>query len=96
MSGIQMSGIYILPVLQISAICNCRQLEMVEQEFLAIPVGEEIVYEFMMYSLGVPLSKKYMPTLFSILNERLVRIFKMHPEFEELPIRSQLKVCGTI
>ena len=69
---------------------------MVEQEFLAIPMGEEIVYEFMMYSLGVPLSKKYMPSVFSIVNERLVRIFKMHPEFEELHVRAQLKVCGTI
>ena len=49
---------------------------MVEQEFMAIPMGEEIIYEFMMYSLGVPLSKKYMPTMFSVIFERMVRMFK--------------------
>jgi hypothetical protein len=46
----------------------------------------------MMYSLGVPLSKSYMPSVFSIGRERFLRVLKVHPEFEELPVESQLKV----
>ena len=68
-----------------------RQLQLVDDAYMSVPVGETITKEFMMFSLGVPLSKSYMVNFFSIIRERIWRIFKVHPDFEDLPLETQLK-----
>ena len=68
-----------------------KQLKLVDEAFRSVPIGENVMHEFMMYSLGVPLSRSYMATFFSILRERIWRIFKVHPEFDVLLGESQLK-----
>ncbi len=50
------------------------------------------MHEFMMYSLGVPLSKSYMTNFFATIQEKIWRMYKVHADFEELPIESQMKV----
>ena len=45
--------------------------------------------EYMMYSLDVPLSKRYMIKYFSVVMERMIRILKILPDFEELPAEAK-------
>jgi hypothetical protein len=51
--------------------------------------------EFFMYSLGVPLSKRYMKGVITITLERMWRIFNVHSEFKELPSQTQLDMMST-
>ena len=53
-------------------------------------IGDDIINEFFMYSLGVPLSRKYMKGVISVTMERMWRVFNIHPEFKELPSQTQL------
>jgi hypothetical protein len=54
-----------------------------------VTIGDEIVNEFFMYSLGVPLSRKYMKGVISVTMERMWRVLNIHPEFKELPLQTQ-------
>jgi len=51
--------------------------------------GNELIHEFLMYSLGVPLSRNYMPSVFRMMMERVRKVWYIHPEFEELPVAVQ-------
>lgn len=53
-------------------------------KFRSVNVGYEIISEYMMYSLDVPLSKRYIVKYFSVVVERMRRILKILPDFEEL------------
>ena len=55
----------------------------------SVSVGYEIISEYMMYSLDVPLSKRYMIKYFSVVMERMIRILKILPDFEELPAEAK-------
>ena len=52
-------------------------------------VGDDLLNEFIMYSFDVPLSRKYFVNYFSVVNERMRRILKIHPQFEALPMETQ-------
>lgn len=55
----------------------------------SVNVGPEIINEYMMYSLDVPLSKSYIIKYFSVVQERVRRLFKIQPEFLELASDAQ-------
>jgi hypothetical protein len=61
------------------------QICQMETAFRSVSIGEELLNEFTMYSLGVPLSKSYMKTALSFGMERVWRMFKTHSEFTSLP-----------
>ena len=64
----------------------------VDEAFRTVPIGDEMLNEFSMYSLGVPLSRRYMKSVFSITLERMWRVLRVHPEFQELSGQAQREV----
>jgi hypothetical protein len=58
----------------------------------------DLIHEFMMHSLGVPLSKTYMPSVMGMMMERIRKVFSSHPDFEEMPVAAQRNIlrsnCG--
>lgn len=66
-----------------------HQLSLVESAFRSVPAGKEIMHNYMMHSLGVPLPGDHMPNCFKMLLERVRKLFFIHPEFEELPVSVQ-------
>jgi hypothetical protein len=66
-----------------------NQFELFDMAFRSVPAGQDTIHEFMMNSLGVPLSKNYMPRVFRMMMERVRKIWYIHPEFEELPVTVQ-------
>jgi len=75
-----------------------QQVKQVDQAFRSVPAGMDIIHEFMMHSLGVPLSKTFMPSVLVMMLERVRRVLNIHPEFEEMPVAAQRnflrKNCG--
>ena len=72
-----------------------QQLKLVDEAFRSVPVGSDLLYEFMMHSLGVPLSRNYMPNVFSMMLERVRRVFRIHPDFEDLSVATQRNLLRT-
>ncbi len=72
-----------------------KLIGLLEAAFRSVPMGEEIMEEFAMYSLGVPLSKRYLSRVFAVYNERIWRIFQAQTEFLELSFQLQLQLVGT-
>ena len=70
---------------------NC-QLIKYKDTMKSINMGEDLIKEFIMYSLGVPLSKRFMAASMQCFNERFRLVMKMHPEFTDLPCRLQEKL----
>ena len=48
-------------------------------------LGEDHIREFIMFSFDVPVSKSYMHNAIAVYNERVLRLLKMHKEFQMLP-----------
>ena len=67
----------------------------VTKVFRSVSVGEQMTREFMMFSVGVPLPPDHMPKMFSILLERIWRVYRMHPEFEEMPTQLQVSISNS-
>ena len=63
---------------------NC-QLVKYRDNMKSINLGEYLMKEFCMYSLGVPIGKRFMAAAMQVFNERFRLIMKMHPEFNDLP-----------
>ncbi len=61
-----------------------KQLQHYNDAYLSIPMGEDILKEAMMNSLGVPLSKTFFAKNFAIYLERFWRIVKHNPELTNL------------
>jgi len=61
-----------------------KQLQHYNDAYLSVPMGEEILKEAMMNSLGVPLSKTFFTKNFAIYLERFWRIVKHNPELTNL------------
>jgi hypothetical protein len=59
-----------------------------------VSIGDEMLNEFTMYSLGVPLSRRYMRNVVSITLERMLRVLNIHPEFKELSSQTQREVIA--
>jgi hypothetical protein len=72
-----------------------NQINLLEAAFRSVPVGEEVMEEFAMYSLGVPLSKRYLSRVFAVYHERIWRIFQTHSEFLDLPFQLQMQLVNT-
>lgn len=71
-----------------------QQFKHIDEAFRSVPIGDEMLKEFFMYSLGVPLSRKYMKSVVSITLERIWRVFNIHPEFKELPCQVQRELMA--
>ncbi len=66
-----------------------NQFNLFDMAFRSVPSGREIIHEFLMNSLGVPLSRNYMVNVFRMMMERVRKVWCIHPEFEELPVTFQ-------
>ena len=93
-SAVSMSNIVMTFTMEEEAWLN-RQLDRVSEAFRSVSFGRDILHEFLMYSLGVPLSRNHMPNVFKMLIERVRRVFSIHPEFEELPVEVQRNLMMT-
>ena len=71
-----------------------KQFKHMEEAFRSVTIGDEIMNEFFMYSLGVPLSKKYMKNVVTLTLERMWRVFNIHQEFRELPVSTQRQLMA--
>jgi hypothetical protein len=87
-SSIVMSNIVMTFTLEEEAWLN-NQFKLFDMAFRSVPAGQELIHEFLMNSLGVPVSKSYMASLFSMMMERIRKVWYIHPEFEELPVTVQ-------
>lgn len=72
-----------------------HQYKLFDEAFFSVSLGEEIIQEFFMHSLGVPLSKSYCFRLFSAILERMHRIYKTQPDFLQLPNHVQNEMIQT-
>ena len=61
-----------------------NQLNKFERAWKSVPIGEDMIHEFVMFSYDVPLGKFFLPQTLSIFSQRYLHIMKMHPEFENL------------
>ena len=59
------------------------KVQIFEVFFRSTPIGEELLHEFMMFSLGVPLSKKSLSSFLSTAECRLKKTLQGIPEFLE-------------
>ena len=71
-----------------------KQFQHMEEAFRSVTIGDEMINEFFMYSLGVPLSKKYMKNVVSLTLERMWRVYNIHHEFKELPGSTQRELMA--
>jgi hypothetical protein len=62
-----------------------EQLQLMDEAYRSLPMGEDFIEEFMMFSLDVPLSKHYLQTATAMGLERIRRISKTQEEFLDLP-----------
>ena len=49
-----------------------------------VPVSDDLVSEFVMFTYDVPLSKNFVPAHLAVFNERYLLMMKMHSEFTNL------------
>jgi hypothetical protein len=57
-----------------------------------VPIGERILVEFSMASLGVPLSPDFLRECMAVGKERCWRVFQSQPEFSQLPAHVQTEL----
>ena len=69
-----------------------NQVHLVEDAFRSVPIGKDILEEFTMFSLGVPLSKSFIKHVVALGSERTWRIFLTQPEFSNLPANAQYEM----
>jgi len=72
-----------------------NQFTLLEKAFRSVSVSESSVQEFMMAAHGVPLPKHHMQTMFAIFLERIWRVYRIHPEFVEMPTLLQIELIAT-
>ena len=60
------------------------QLQKFDECWKKVPMGEEILSNFIMYNYDVPLSKSFVPKCMANLTERYRLIMKSHTEFTEM------------
>merc|ERR1719266_2070453 len=60
------------------------QLQKFDECWKKVPMGEEILSNFIMYNYDVPLSKSFVPRCMANLTERYRLIMKSHTEFTEM------------
>jgi hypothetical protein len=66
-----------------------NQFKLFDIAFHSVPASQEIIHEFFMNSLGVPLSRTFMANVFRMMMERVKKVLSIHPEFQELPVAVQ-------
>jgi hypothetical protein len=62
----------------------CDKLEKVNQAISSVPISEEIVRQFAMFSLGVFPQRKVLPRLLGTFFERVWKVLNIHAEFHDL------------
>ncbi len=69
------------------------QVHLVDDAYRSVPMGDEILDEIAMFTLGVPLSKSFIKVNLALGQERTWRIFLTQPEFVNLPpmLRQEMK-----
>ena len=66
-----------------------NQIRIINEAYLSLPAGQDLIEEFTMYSLGVPLSKSLAASGMSMIYERVTRMCRSQPEFNRLPPKHQ-------
>ena len=68
------------------------ELEVFDQSFKDINMGDEWLKEFVMFSFDVPLSKHFASTTFRTLRQRFHRILQSNPQFRTLNSSDQEQI----
>jgi hypothetical protein len=68
------------------------QLRLIGDAYFSVPVGEYILNEFAMFSLGVPLSKNYFTGVTAIAFERIRRMCCTQPGYADLPAADRQRI----
>jgi len=66
-----------------------NQFDLIEQAFRSVSLGDQMIKEFIMTSVGIPLPRDHMANIFAIFLERIWRVYRIHPEFLEMPTHQQ-------
>lgn len=61
----------------------------------SIPIGDEVMEEFMMFSLGVPLSKKYFTSCCLVLEKRMKKVLEINPVLRNLSEETKRELAQT-
>ncbi len=69
------------------------QIDSMRSSFNEVSLGEDLVREFAMFSLGVPVSKSFFFDAVAAFSERLFRAMKTFKEFNDLSDVEQTKIC---
>ena len=60
------------------------KLRIFEECWNRVPVSDDLVSEFVMFTYDVPLSKNFVPDHLAVFNERYLLMMKMHSEFTNM------------
>jgi len=71
-----------------------NQFDLIEQAFRSVSLGDQMIKEFIMTSVGIPLPRDHMANIFAIFLERIWRVYRIHPEFLEMPTH-QVSISST-
>lgn len=63
--------------------------------FKDVPLGDDWIKEFVMFTYDVPLSKNFAVTSYSAFVERYKRILMAHDGFKDLSYNDQVRISGT-
>jgi len=67
------------------------QLSKYSSAYREVPMGEEFVKEFIMFSYDVPLSKHFVYRGYATFAERFRRVLKTQPGFNDLNDKDQVR-----
>ena len=71
-----------------------NQLSTIKDAFHSVSAGDDHIKEYLMWSLGVPLSKKFFLDGMKMTFERVTRMSKALPEFGQLPATLQNEILA--
>ena len=63
-----------------------------DETYFSVGMGDDLMKEYVMFSLGVPMSKSFFPNTANAFGERNMRIMQQHPEFNALSDLDQMRM----
>jgi hypothetical protein len=69
-----------------------NRLQQTQDALWSVPIGEDVLKEFLLFSIGVLPSTNFLSRMCSVFHERIWMVLELHPEFEALPDDVKRKV----
>ena len=66
-----------------------NKFRLVDKVLAAVPVADEFVRQFAMFSLGVFPPRRVLPQLLATFVERVWKVLNIHDEFSDLKVREK-------